>query len=135
MDRDSAVEEVRAVESAYDEAWTRGDVDGVLRCLTDDAVVVTPRGEVARGHAEVEAMLSAFLRGEARGTSHHSEVVRVELVTEDVALVDGVATLGGGGEAPYTHPYTDVLRRDRGGAWRIAHVRAAAGGSGPFPDR
>lgn len=134
MDRDRVVRQVRAVEATYDAAWTRGDVDGVLECLTDDAVVVTPRGEVARGRAEVEAMLSTFLGGEARGTSHHSEVVRVELVTEDVALVDGVATLGGTGETPYVHRYSDVLRRDAGGIWRIAHVRACASPGPPAPE-
>ncbi len=126
VDRERVVEQVRAVEAAYDTAETRGNAPGVLACLTEDVTVVDPRGEVARGRAEVEGMLSAFLGGAARGTSHRSEVVRVELVTADVALVDGVATIGGAGEAPYLHSYTDVLRRDEGGSWRIAHVRACA---------
>ncbi len=135
MGRERVVELVRAVEAAYDAAWTRGDVAGVLACLTDDAVVVDPRGEVARGRPQVEAMLASFLGGEAAGSSHHSEVVRVELVTDDVALVDGVATLAGAGGEPYVHRYTDVLRRGTDGTWRIAHVRAAAGGSRPDPAR
>lgn len=129
MEPDPDLAQVRAVESAYDAAWTRGDVPGVLEHLADDVVIVSPRGEVVRGRAEAEAMLSSFLRGEARGTSHHSQVVRVEPVTADVAVVDGIATVDGLGVEPFVHRYTDVLRREDGG-WRIVHIRAC-----PGPDR
>ncbi|WP_299445496.1 SgcJ/EcaC family oxidoreductase [uncultured Phycicoccus sp.] len=126
---------VRRVESDYDEAWGRGDVDGLLRCLTDDVVLVSPRGDVARGSAEARALLVELFAGWARGSSHRSTVLRVDLLTEDVAVLDGTARLSGlGPQAPgvdpdgsMVHGYTDVLVR-RDGRWRIAHVRARTGG-------
>lgn len=125
MDRARVVEEVRAVEAAYDAAWTRGDVEGVLDCLADDVLIVNPRGEVLRGRDGASAMLTTFLGGEARGSAHHGEVQRVEVLTDDVALVDGVATLSVTGRDPWVHAFTDVLRR-RDGRWRIVQVRAYA---------
>ncbi len=129
---------VRRVESDYDEAWGRGDVDGMLRCLTDDVVLVSPRGDVARGSGEVRALFEQLFAGWARGSSHRSTVLRVDLLTEDVAVLDGTARLSGlgpqapgvGSDGTMVHGYTDVLLR-RDGRWRIAHVRARPGGEEP----
>lgn len=41
-------DEVVAVEGAYDRAWGSGDLDALLGCLTEDVVLVSPRGDVAR---------------------------------------------------------------------------------------
>ena len=119
---------VRAVEAAYDRAWAAGDLDAVLACFVDDAVLVNPRGQVAIGAREVRAALSGFLSGEGRDTEHESVITRVSFVGRDVAVVDGHAVIRRRGAAgsgpPFEHPFTDVLvRTDRGG-WAIAHVRA-----------
>ena len=129
MQRPAAEGAIRQVEAAYDRAWTEGDVDAVVACLTEDAIVVSPRGEVARGRTEVRALLGAFLGGEARGSQHTTSVVRIALVTDEVAVVDGVARVSVRGHpsaAPalsLRHGFTDVLVR-RSTGWRIAHVRA-----------
>lgn len=118
--------EVRAVEAAYDRAWDEGDLAGVLACLAEDVVLVSPRDEVARGVEEARLLLGCFLRGPAAGSVHSSEIVDVALVTDDVAVVDGVATVDAGaldGSSVVRHRFTDVLVR-RGGRWVIAHVRA-----------
>jgi uncharacterized protein (TIGR02246 family) len=126
---------VREVEAAYDRAWRAGDVDGLLTCLRADAVLVNPRGEVARGHDEIGAALGHFLDTEARGSSHHSVGTRVSFVTDDVALVDGEAQVSGlrddaGGSSTIRHSFVDVLVRTDG-TWAIAHIRAhpRAGGA------
>lgn len=118
--------EVRLLETAYDEAWRAGDVPALVACFTPDAVIVSPRGEVARGHDDIGRLLGDFLATEASESGHHSEVVRVEFVTHDVAVVDGEArltTLTHGSGEPLVHGFTDVLVRDHG-RWAIAHVRA-----------
>ena len=105
----------------------RGDIDGLLACLTDDAVLVNPRGEVARGSAEIRRALGRFLTGEARGSHHRSVISRVEFVTDDVALVDGEAHLtemqgvGEGASPAMSHGFTDVFVK-RSETWAIAHV-------------
>ncbi len=125
--RDEAA--IRALEAAYDAAWDAGDVDGLVACFAPDAVVVNPLGEVAHGRGGIGQALGAFLAGPARGSRHTSALGRVTFVTDDVAVVDGEATLTGlaalaGGIAPpLTHRFTDVVVK-RDGAWLLAHVRA-----------
>jgi uncharacterized protein (TIGR02246 family) len=120
--------EIRRVEALYDTAWRHGDIDGLLACLRADAVLVNPRGGVARGHEEIRRMLGSYLADEARGTQHSSEILRIEYATDTVALVDGeahIARPGDGRAAPYllVHGFTDVLVRNDN-RWLIAHVRA-----------
>lgn len=118
---------VWAVEEAYDQAWCRGDLDGLMGCLTADAVVVNPRGEVAIGASEIREALGGFLAGEGSGTNHQSTLERISVVTDAVVVVDGQAVLspraGGMHQTTLTHAFTDVLRRS-GDSWLIAHVRA-----------
>lgn len=117
---------VRAVEVSYDREWNDGNLEGILDCLTPDAVLVNPRGQTAVGREQVRAVLSAFLATEAQGTEHHSEILRVSIMSPEVAVVDGVATITRGpGAVLVAHPFTDVLSCNEEG-WRIAHVRAYA---------
>jgi len=120
-DRDRDERAIRHSEAAYDAAWGAGDIEGVLACLTEDAVLVNPRW-VARGHREIRRQLGAFLRGDAAGSKHTSVVSRIEFITEDVVLVDGQAVIEGT-HSRIMHGYTDVLIRT-GRGWLIAHVRA-----------
>jgi uncharacterized protein (TIGR02246 family) len=123
----SSEEAIRAVEARYDQAWRSGDLDGLVACLTLDAVLVNPRGDVAIGTEQIRRALGAFLAGEGANTEHHSMIERVSFVTEDVAIVDGRAAVSrgrdGAGVPAFEHAFTDVLRRAEG-QWLIAHVRA-----------
>ena len=122
---DAAEVLVRAVEDTYDRAWCDGDLDALLECFSRDAVLVNPRGEVTVGYDAIQLALLAFLAGEAKGSRHHSRIDRVTFVREDVAVVDGEATLtlqGPGGN--FNHPFTDVIVRNGEGRWVIQHVRA-----------
>lgn len=117
---------VRAVETAYDRAWSTGDLEAVVGCLWPDAVVVSPRGEVASGTDEIRNLLGAFLVGEAAGSSHESELERITFVRDDVAVVDGRALVSGSALGGHVeHRFTDVLVRDDG-RWAISQVRAYA---------
>lgn len=127
MSRTANEQEIRTVEAAYDEAWRLGDLDALIQHMTSEVVLVNPRGAAACGLAQVRRELAGFLSGEAAGSSHHSVIERVEFVTDDVAVVDGEATVTGVGEGDdrleIIHGFTDVLVRT-GGRWLIAHVRA-----------
>lgn len=116
---------VRAVEASYDAAWCAGDVEGLLKCLSPDAVLVNPRGQVAVGHEAIRKALGGFLFGEAAGSLHRSSLNRIAFLREDVAIVDGHAVITlRGVQDPLEHPFTDVLVRDEDDRWLIAHVRA-----------
>jgi uncharacterized protein (TIGR02246 family) len=122
-DHDEA--DVRMLETAYDEAWRLGDVEAIVACLAEDAVIVNPRGGVARGHAEIRRELDSLFGGEFAGSKHTSKIVRVSFVSHDVAVLDGEAVVepADSDAAPLVHGFTDVLVR-REGRWIIAHVRA-----------
>jgi uncharacterized protein (TIGR02246 family) len=115
---------IREVERAYDVAWQDGDLEGLLACLSPDAVLINPFGGVAVGHDEIRRELAEVLSGPAASQRHTSILTRVTLVTDGVAVVDGEVVLEGThGETPFTHRLTDVLvKRDEG--WRVAHIRA-----------
>lgn len=123
--RDSDETAVRAVETAYDRAWSAGDLDALMACVVDDAVLINPRGETAAGAEEIRAALGAFLLGEARNSVHESEIIRIAFVGDDVAVVDGQAVIRKPGSArpTFEHPFTDIVVRTPSG-WGIAHVRA-----------
>ena len=116
---------VRAVEAAYDQAWSAGDLDALLACVVDDAVLINPRGEIAAGAEEIRAALGAFLLGEGKDSVHESAISRISFVGHDVAVVDGRAVIRKrGSEDPlFEHPFTDIVVRTTSG-WAIAHVRA-----------
>lgn len=122
---------VRAVERAYDAAWTAGDIDRLLTLLTPDAVIVNPYGGIARGRAEIGAMLRGVRDTDDPSSTHTSVITAVNFVTEDVAIADGEATIdrivlpGHDAVGTLTHFYTDVLVK-REGTWLIAQIRAYA---------
>jgi len=106
-----------------------GDVEGIVACLTKDAVLISPRGDVACGHKEIRKLLGEFLGGPAKGSTHTGRIIRVNFVTDDVAVVDGEALIEGLEFADLPslthHRFTDVLVRS-GSAWLIAQIRAYA---------
>jgi uncharacterized protein (TIGR02246 family) len=124
MDDQIDLDAVLAIEAAYDAAWNAGDVDALVACFADDAVLVNPRGEVAVGAREIHERLGAFLHGDARGSRHTSRPARVSFVSPDVAVVDGEASVRGtAASGGLDHRFTDILVR-RHARWKIAHVRA-----------
>lgn len=118
---------LKAREESYDQAWNDGDVTSLVDLFVEDAMVVNPRGEMARGRDEIHRALGQFLKGDAKGSRHVSRISQIEFVTEEVALVDGEATLEGvtdsrGESINITHSYTDVFVK-KNGDWYISHVR------------
>jgi uncharacterized protein (TIGR02246 family) len=124
MMREGDTDAVLAVESAYDAAWNAGDVDGLAKCFTEDAILVNPRGGVAIGAAAIRDQLRELHEGPARGSRHASVPERVSFISPDIAVIDGEARVtGAAGLGARKHRFTDVLVR-RNGRWAIAHVRA-----------
>jgi uncharacterized protein (TIGR02246 family) len=123
-DRSADEAAIRAVEAAYDEAWNRGDATALVRSMTDDAIVVNPRGQVANGKADFERVISTLLAGEFKGTTHESTISRIHFPSSDVAVVDGEAAVIPAPPAERTVvKFTDVMIR-QDGHWMITDVRA-----------
>jgi uncharacterized protein (TIGR02246 family) len=117
---------IRKTEADYDHAWQVEDIEGIIKCFTDDAILISPRGDVASGKEQIQKLLSDFLRSEAKSTQHTSRIKRISFVTDDVAVVDGEAFIEGAENLSATdihHRFTDILVRN-GENWFIAHIRA-----------
>ena len=127
-DRRSDEKLIRETEAAYDQAWQQGNMEGILICFTDDAVLISPRGDVAIGKEQISNLLSMFLENEARSTKHTSRITRISFVTDDVAVVDGEAFIEGSGNLSASvkhHSFSDILVRT-GNVWLISQIRAYA---------
>lgn len=128
IDRPIEENRIRKTEAAYDEAWKRGNMDGIMACFAEDAMLLSPRGDVAIGKEQIRQLLSEFLQTEAVGTRHTSRISRISFVTDAVAVVDGEAFIEGAeglSDAVRHHIFADILVRE-GDAWRISQIRAHA---------
>jgi uncharacterized protein (TIGR02246 family) len=117
---------IRKTEAAYDQAWLNGDIKGIMACFTPDAVIMSPRGDVAIGKKQIHQLFSNFLEYEAKNTKHSSRISRISFVSDDVAVVDGEAFIEGADNLTDTvrnHRFTDILVRN-GDQWFIAQIRA-----------
>lgn len=120
---------IRAVEAAYDAAWDAGDLAGLLALLAPDVVVVNPFGEATQGRDDFGRSLASLIASGASGSRHRSRILGVRFVTDDVAVLDGEATIDGlppdvaAGNGPVVHRFTDLFVR-KDGVWLIAQIRA-----------
>ena len=121
--------DIRALESKYDAAWQEGNIEALMACLTEDAVVINPLGQIARGNSEIKKMFSKFLNGSLKGSKHKSKILRVDFITRDVAIVDGQAVIDDvevsdqSLSSTLTHRFTDIVVK-RNNSWAIAQIRA-----------
>ena len=119
---------IRKTEASYDAAWQQGNLENLIACFTDDAVLISPRGDQAFGKAEIRKLLSNFLSKEASGSKHTSRIIRITFVNDDVAVVDGEAFIESAEKlsaAVRHHRFIDILVR-RENSWLISQIRAFA---------
>lgn len=118
---------IHQLGEAYDLAWNRGDVHALSSSFTSNAVVVNPRGEVISGKTEFKQTIATLFRGSFKGSIHNTTILRIHFPKEDIAVVDGEATLTlltpREGNSKLTHYYTDVMIKE-GNTWLIADTRA-----------
>ncbi len=108
---------LHAVETV-DEAFTRGDLETVLRFYEDGAVVVTEPGKWARGKVELRAFFERVMKAGSAAKQRKTYVIEAE----DVALFTSRWTLvnasdNSAGETR-TFVATTVLRRQPDGVWK-----------------
>ena len=118
---------ILALENAYDDAWNQGKAGKAASFFTHDAIIVNPHGEVAEGKKEFENLLTQLFNSRFKDSKHRSTIIRVHFSKENVAVVDGEATvteINETGESKETIVrFTDIMvKEDR--EWLIADTRA-----------
>ncbi|HMQ08919.1 MAG TPA: nuclear transport factor 2 family protein [Saprospiraceae bacterium] len=57
-------------KATYDNAWQLGDIEGIVACFTEDSILISPPGHVAKGREENRKLFNNFLGNEAKNTNH-----------------------------------------------------------------
>ena len=111
---------IKAVLDRAGAAVNRGDIDGVLECFTDDAVLVIHEDQLVKGKSEIRTTLE-LIDAYFSHTLHISQSdVRV-LAEGDTALVTALTTLRAHMADGYAHceqrTSTYIFKRQKDGNW------------------
>jgi ketosteroid isomerase-like protein len=116
---------IRALDTAFVQAWLRDDTTAVLRLFDPEAVVIPPNNPAVGGIGAIKAYWWPADGSHTRITSFTREVAEIE-GTPGLAYLRGVASLGwnyrkGDTEISQTSRSTDlvVVAPDSNGQWRI----------------
>jgi uncharacterized protein (TIGR02246 family) len=115
---------IRKVIAATTELFNRHDAKGFVQHYTPDADLVTVRGEVMKGTAEIEAGLNRIFLSRAGGATLREVEASIRLLAPDVALAHVTNELSGlvgpGGERLPAHRERSVrvfVKKD--GVWKV----------------
>ena len=110
---------LEAVE-LLDEAFNRGDINTVLDCYEDEAVMVAEPGRLATGKTEIRAVYEWILAN-IKGIAKQEKTHIIE--AGDIALFTSKWNFSGtslNGDTVSRESYASVvLRKNRNGEWRV----------------
>lgn len=115
---------IKAVINSTTDAFNNHDPRAWLRLATADVELVTARGEVMHGAAEIEKGLTALFQGRNKDASVRTLGIRLRLIRPDVALahvtneISGVVDASGQTLPPSRELSFRLLVKDLG-VWRM----------------
>jgi uncharacterized protein (TIGR02246 family) len=119
---------IRQLYAAYDAAWDKGDVAGLVTIWADDADHVEPDGRAIKGRAAIEKELGQRFATDLKGTRSRQMIMGIRLITPDVAVVDAAYEVSGVHDAQgkslraLQGRYVDIWLK-RAGKWHIVADR------------
>jgi uncharacterized protein (TIGR02246 family) len=127
----SAEEEaIRQAVAAYAQAFTKGHLDQLLMHWHPDAEYIDESGKVTQGRDAIAALLRKNI-ADLKGCKLAIDIKSIRLITQDVALQDGQATLVKPDET-ITTPYTAVwVKKDS--HWLLRSLRDLPETAEPAP--
>ena len=115
---------IKAIINSTTDAFNNHDPRAWLRLATADAELITARGEVMHGTAEIEKGLTALFQGRNKNASVRTLDIRLRLIRPDVALahvtneISGVVDASGQTLPPSRELSSRILVKDQG-VWRM----------------
>jgi uncharacterized protein (TIGR02246 family) len=118
-------EAIRRVIVEMTEGFNSHSGRAASRMYTSDARLVTVRGEVMNGQAEIEKGLSAIFATRARNATHQTQNVAIRFLRPDIALAHVTNELSGivsaDGQALPSHQELSLrVFAKEDGEWRVA---------------
>ena len=111
------------VVKQYEAAYNKGNPQELSALFTQSALRLGSDGRSFAGRAEIEKDAVAALAGPRKGSRAAIHVGRTEMLTPDVALVEGAFEVTGG-STPVKGRYLMTALRENG-QWRIASLATA----------
>lgn len=109
---------IRAIGSAFEDAFAAGDVEAIGALYVDDALYIAASGTMAEGPDGVAGLTAAYR--DADFVAMDLESMKVQ-VSGDMAFSTGSWTLTHASDTTVSGYYTNVYVRTDDG-WRIAHT-------------
>ncbi|QDS93617.1 SnoaL-like domain protein [Roseimaritima multifibrata] len=113
--------DVRQAIQAYVDAFNQKDLAAVSNAWTEDAVHVdSSTGETTEGRSAIVSDIAEVFKNQPE-TRLSGSIDSVEMLTAEVAEVEGETRVGPPGEAPYVFAFSAVLI-EKDGLWQIKTV-------------
>jgi uncharacterized protein (TIGR02246 family) len=113
------------MEDEYTAAFGRKDAKALAALLAEDVTLVTERGDVVQGRAEIERTLAGVFPGTPDKLEIESTPAHARAIADDVIVSHGTLhKIGAWNAGKDKLSYARVLVR-QGGEWRISAIFAA----------
>ena len=109
-----------AQAAAYKAAFEKGDAAALAALFTEDAQYSIDSGETISGRASIQERAAGYFEGMA-GAKIDLRISSARMLTPDVFVEKGAATVTGGDRAPETTLYT-ATQVKKGDKWLIAEL-------------
>src|SRR5882724_1813340 len=122
------IAKIKRVHSRYEEAWLKGDADGVRALFTEDCVLLPPHGDKAR--VGQKGLNEYWFPPDAPPTTITRLVVTPQSIGGDAEIAyawgtDEVAWTteqnGKTTSAAHKGMFLNVLRKQANGEWKVSH--------------
>jgi uncharacterized protein (TIGR02246 family) len=117
---------IRQVIVEMTDGFNNHDGKAASRMYTPDARLVTVRGDVMSGPAEIERGLSAIFAARAKNATQRTMDVKIRMIKPDIAFayvtneLSGLVAPDGRSLPAHQELSLRVFVRDGGGSWRVA---------------
>jgi uncharacterized protein (TIGR02246 family) len=121
----------RAVINSVLSAWRRVDAHAIAALYEPDGDFVSPTGDRAVGHGEIEAFYQAAFKAGYAGTDATASAAHVRALSASFVLIDGSWSIRPTSTSRITDPESGLfcaVLRWHGGRWRIVALREQSSG-------
>jgi uncharacterized protein (TIGR02246 family) len=124
--------EIHKLGDDFAAAWNRHDAKAMSEFFAPDADLMNPRGQTAKGRADIEALYRDDHAGMMRNSTYKiTGGPSIRFVEPEIAFVDSDVEVSGavnadGSAAPAQKAHVARLMRKSGGKWWIVSSRAWA---------
>jgi len=116
-------QELEEVTSQLDDAWNKGDATAFSKLWIENTTNISPMGKIDDGREALEKNMAVQFSGRMKGTTHKLIIERTYLLSNSVAMADGISEIVMNNYEPWRSKFTAVFLKENNN-WKIAHMRA-----------